>query len=229
MRTRIIAFGTRVFVMVALCTTHASGRFQFPPAFSYIYDMAEVSAPQRRVAVVSRHPATLRQIAQALGVAGLVMRQAIGPSFLPRSTRGEFEAVIVDLDIDPETPPAAIIEQVLVACPAAPIIAVAGINPRQRLVQALSSAPVTAIVPKLGSWVESTPATSPAPSASEGTDEQELGVALRRLVNPTPIPQGPAPYLLGSTPIEERVIGSSTEKDTVLNELLAYAARFAFS
>src|SRR3954470_14795891 len=117
--------------------------------------MGEVSGPQRRAAVVSRHPATLRQIAQALGVAGLGMRQAIGPSFLPRTTRGEFEAVIVDLDIDPEAPPATILEQVLVACPATPIVAIAGINARQRLVQALSADTVTAIVPKLGSWVDS--------------------------------------------------------------------------
>src|SRR3954468_16427667 len=149
--------------------------------------MAEVPGPQRRVAVVSRHPATLRQIAQSLGVAGMAMRQAIGPSFLPRSTRGEFEAVIVDLDIDPETPPTTLIDQVLVACPAAPIIAVAGINTRQRLVQALAAPQVTATAPKLGSWVENSAATPGAPGVPngyDGTDEQELGVALRRLVNP---------------------------------------------
>src|SRR4051794_5542280 len=191
--------------------------------------MAEVSGPQRRAAVVSRHPATLRQIAQALGVPSLAMRQAIGPSFLPRSSRGEFEAVIVDLDIDPEAPPTTIIEQVAAACPSTPMIAVAGVNARQRLVQALASATVTSIVPKLGTWVETSASSANTPGAGEGADEQELGVALRRLINPTPIPQGPAPYLLGGTSVEERLLGSSNEKDAVLADLLAYAGRFALS
>src|SRR5438270_6480611 len=97
------------------------------------------SAPQRRAAVVSRHPATLRQLAQSLGVAGLSMRQAIGPSFLPRSARGEFEVIVVDLDIDPESPPTGIIDQVNAACPGTPVVAVAGINTRHRLVHALAN------------------------------------------------------------------------------------------
>lgn len=188
--------------------------------------MAESTGPQRRAAVVSRHPATLRQLAQSLGVAGLAMRQAIGPSFLPRSARGEFELVVVDLDIDPETPPSTIIDQVVAACPSTPIITVAGINTRHRLVQSLGSTPVASIVPKLGTWVESVSTATPP---SEGADEQELGVALRRLCNPTPIPQGPGPYLLGGTPVEERLVGSSGEKEAVLADLLAYAARFALS
>jgi hypothetical protein len=187
--------------------------------------MAE-SAPQRRAAVVSRHPATLRQLAQSLGVAGLAMRQAIGPSFLPRSTRGEFEVVVVDLDIDPETPPATLIDQVNVACPETPVVVIAGINTRHRLVQSLTNPSVTGLHPKVGTWIESV-AGSAAPS--DGPDEQELGVALRRLINPTPIPQGPAPYLLGGTPVEERLIGSSTDKEGVLQDLLAWAGRFALS
>jgi hypothetical protein len=192
--------------------------------------MADPSGPQRRAAVVSRHPTTLRQVTQALGVAGLTMRQAIGPAFLPRSALGEFEVVVVDLDIDPEAAPASILEQVGVACPSVPVMAIAGINTRQRLVQALCRgpvlSPVTSIVPKIGSWVESASASGPP---TEGADEQELGVALRRLVHPTPIPQGPAPYLLGGTQVEERLLGSSADKDTVLADLLAYAGRFGLS
>jgi hypothetical protein len=84
---------------------------------------------------------------------------------------------------------------------------------------------VTGLQPKLGTWIDAVGATPPA----DGTDEQELGVALRRLINPTPIPQGPVPYLLAGTPIEERLIGSSTEKEGVLADLLAWAGRFAFS
>jgi len=197
--------------------------------------MAEsVPGPQRRAAVVSRHPATLRQLGQSLGVAGLGMRQAIGPSFLPRSTRGEFEAVILDLDIDPEAPPTGIIEQVNTACPDTPVVVVAGVNPRQRLIASLANSSVAGLQPKLGSWIEPGSgaiggAAAPPPVALDGTDEQELGVALRRLVNPSPIPQGPAPYLLGGTPVEERLVGASTEKESALGELLAYAGRFALS
>src|SRR3954467_394183 len=101
------------------------GKFLISPVIVESYDMAD-SAPQRRAAVVSRHPATLRQLAQSLGVAGLSMRQAIGPSFLPRSGRGEFEVIVVDLDIDPETPPTTIVEQVNAACPGTPVVAIAG-------------------------------------------------------------------------------------------------------
>ncbi len=59
-----------------------------------------------RAAVVSRHPATLKHVAQALGVPRLGWRQAIGPAVLPRSSRGEFELVLLDLDLDATAPPA---------------------------------------------------------------------------------------------------------------------------
>lgn len=181
---------------------------------------------QRRAAVVSRHPATLRQVAQALGVAGMSMRQAIGPSFLPRSGRGEFEVVLLDLDIDPDATPQSLVEAVVAACPETPVVAVAGINTRHRLIQALSVTSVVGLVPKTGTWTESASTGQPV---SEGPDEQELGTALRRLANPTPIPQGPLPYLLGGTAVEERVVGSSAEKETVLAEAMAYAGRFGLS
>ncbi len=194
--------------------------------------MADVA---RRVAVVSRHPATLRQIQQALGVAGLGMRQAIGPSFLPKSAKGEFEAVVLDLDIDPTTQPSVLVEAVAAACPETPVIAVAGVNTRHRLIQALAQAPVIGLQPKVGSWNEPGPVPSlagaPAPAGNEGPDEQELGVALRRLLarSGPEVPLGPQPYLLGGSPVEERVVGSTSEKETVLAEVLAYAQRFALS
>src|SRR6266567_586545 len=115
--------------------------------------MAESIPGPRRAAVVSRHPATLRQLAQSLGVAGLSMRQAIGPSFLPRTGHGEFEVVVIDLDIDPDAPPTGIIDQVNAACPGTPVVAVAGINTRQRLVQALANESVTGVQPKLGTFI----------------------------------------------------------------------------
>lgn len=186
------------------------------------------AVPQRRAAVVSRHPATLRQVQQALGVAGLSMRQAIGPAFLPRSGRGEFEVVLVDLDLDPATPPQELVGAVAATCVDTPIVALAGVNTRQRLVQALRSEQVVGLMPKSGTWTEAAQAQA-AQAPAEGPDEQELGVALRRLVAPSALPLGPQPYLLGGTPIEERVVGSSAEKEDVLQAVMAYAARFGLS
>ncbi len=152
----------------------------------------------------------------------LSSRQAIGPSFLPRSAPGEFEVVLLDLDIDPETPPPELCAQVAVACNDTPIIVLAGINARHRLVQSLAHAGVVGAVPKIGAWTES----ALAHAKLEGPDEQMLGLALRRRVERASQPVGPAPYLLSGTPIEERLIGRSADKDDALAALLADAARF---
>lgn len=178
-----------------------------------------------RAAIVARHPSTLKHLAQSLAVANLSSRQAIGPSFLPRSAPGEFELVILDLDIDPATPPIDLCGQVTTACKDTPIIVVAGVNARHRLVQALAHPDVVGVVPKIGAWTEST-----TPEAKlEGPDEQALGLGLRRRVERATQPAGPAPYLLAGTPIEERVIGGSADKDDALAALLADAARFGLS
>jgi hypothetical protein len=194
------------------------------------------SSGVRRAAVVARHPATLKYVAQALGVAQLSSRQAIGPSFLPRSGPREFEVVLLDLDIDPGTPAPELCAPVAAACQDTPIVALAGINARHRLVQALSHEAVVAIVPKLGGWMESGATTEPDGKAEgkpelklEGPDEQLLGVALRRRADGALQPLGPAPYLLGGTTIEERLIGGSADKDEALAELLADAARLGLS
>jgi hypothetical protein len=178
-----------------------------------------------RAAIVSRHVSTLKHVAQALAVANLSSRQAIGPSFLPRSAPGEFELVLLDLDIDPETAPVELCAQVAAACKNTPILVLAGINARQRLVQALGHADVVGCVPKIGAWSES--ATSEA--KLEGPDEQALGLALRRRVERATQPSGPAPYLLAGTSLEERLVGGSTDKDDALAALIADAARFGLS
>ncbi|HEX4461271.1 MAG TPA: hypothetical protein VIA18_24995, partial [Polyangia bacterium] len=182
----------------------------------------------RKAAVVSRHPATLKHVAQALGVASLTSRHAIGPSFLPRSERGEFDLVLLDLDIDPKAAPADLCAQVAAVCRDTPIVALAGVDARQRLMHALAHEAVVSIVPKPGASV---PAAAPdaAPIPIDGPDEQWLGLALRRRVDPSAQPIGPSPYLLGGTAIEERIIGGSADKDAALQALLADATRFAFS
>ena len=178
-----------------------------------------------RAAIVSRHPSTLKHVAQSLAVANLSSRQAIGPSFLPRSAPGEFELVLLDLDIDPAVPPVDLCAQVAAACKDTPIIVLAGLNARHRLVQSLAHPAVVGVVPKIGAWTE----TMASEAKLEGPDEQALGLALRRRVERSAKADGPAPYLLGATAIEERIIGGSSDKDEALTALLADAARFGLS
>jgi CheY-like chemotaxis protein len=162
-------------------------------------------------------------------VASLSSRQAIGPSFLPRSERGEFDLVLLDLDLDPQTAPAELCAQVAAVCRDTPIVALAGVDARQRLMQALAHDAVVSLVPKAGATLLAAVAADAAPIAIDGPDEQALGLALRRRVEPSAQPIGPAPYLLGGTDVEERIIGGSVDKDAALQALLADAARFGFS
>jgi hypothetical protein len=178
-----------------------------------------------RAAIVSRHPATLKHVGQALAVARLSSRQAIGPSFLPRSTPGEFGVVLLDLDVDAATPPPELCAQVAAACEGTPIIVLAGLDARHRLIQALGHPAVTGAIPKLGAWSE-----GPDQEAKmEGPDEQDLGLALRRLMERASQPLGPMLYLLHGTAIEERIVGGTTDKEVTLAELLNDAARYGFS
>jgi hypothetical protein len=200
--------------------------------------MAETAPDRstRRAAVVCRHPASLRPIIQALGVAGLTVRKTVGPAFLPRSQPGEFEAVLLDLDLEPQTPALELVESVSALCPGTPLVVLAGLDTKRRLVEALAHPSVTYLCPKLGCWTEERAAAAPAPSvppmapmASDGPDEPELAVGLRRLTAHSAIPLGPLPYLLATTAIEEHVLGSSGEKEELLSGVLALAERLGLS
>jgi hypothetical protein len=175
---------------------------------------------QRRAAVVSRHPATLRTLVQGLGAADLSMRQAIGPAFLPRSAPGEFSLVVLDLDVDPDSAPESLVQAVSLTCPQTPVIVTAGVNARARLVQSLASSVVCGLVPK--QVHENGP-------VSTGPDEQDLTVAARRRLTPSQIPEGPAPYLLLGTPIHEHLVASSDEKEAALAACLALGEKLGLS
>ena len=133
--------------------------------------------------------------------------------------------MLLDLDIDPGTPPPELCAQVGAACKDTPIIVLAGLNARHRLVQSLAHPDVVGIVPKIGAWTES----ASAEAKLEGPDEQALGLALRRRIERAVQPAGPAPYLLAGTQLEERLIGSSADKEDTLAVILADAARFGLS
>ncbi len=173
--------------------------------------------------MVCRHPATLRSVTQALGVANLGMRQVISPAMLPRSQRGEFEFVLLDLDLDPQTAPFDLVQAVAAHCPDTPVLCVAGLNPKTRLVEALSHPSVTALFPKIGGWLEA------SPTQLDGPDEQEVAVAIRRLAARAAIPHGPTPYLIGNTPVDERLIASTSEKDEALQAVLQLGQRIGLS
>jgi hypothetical protein len=82
------------------------------------------------------------------------------------------------------------------------------------------------ITPKLGA----NPAGGADASATvDGPDELSLGVALARRLNTEPVPVGPTPYLLGGTPVEERLLSTSHEKDQVLSTILALGQRYSLS
>ncbi len=183
----------------------------------------------RRAAVVCRHPATARRMQQALAMAGLGFRQAPAPSVLPRSQRGEFAAVLLDLDVDPDAEPAALAAAVDEACPDTPVFATA--RSRKRLLAALAAPNVAGLLPKIADAIDDAQKLpdSPSPEFADGPDEQELGTALKRLLARASIPPGPAPYLLHGTLIDEKLVGSSEEREAVLAELLEFADRFGFA
>jgi hypothetical protein len=213
-------------VRVVAAHPHSNDGFH-GPFFAYadepVYnDNMPDERPTRRAAVVCRHPATLRPVIQAVGIANLGLRQVISPAMLPRSQRGEFECVVLDLDLDPQIPPLELVRAVHTNCPETQILCVAGTNTKTRLVESLQHPSVAGLFPKIGSWLET-------PAMLDGPDEQELAVAIRRLVAHAPIPQGPTPYLIGGSPVEERLIASTAEKDEALQAVLQLGLRIGLS
>src|SRR5258706_14241398 len=134
--------------------------------------------PEHRAALVGRHPATLRYLQQSAAVAGLELRQVIGPSFLPKSAKGDFDVVVLDLDLDPNAPPAELVGTVTAAVAETPVVVLAGLRPRQRLVDALAAPEVVSLGPEIGTWLEQGPKPQPV---AQGAAEPELAVPLKRL------------------------------------------------
>src|SRR5262249_8595731 len=138
---------------------------------------------------------------------------------LPRSQPGEFAAVLLDLDVDADATPSLLVDQVQLLCPETPVFAIAGVDAPRRLFEALQHPSVAALCPKLPADAAGTGGTP------EGPDEQDLTTALRRRLQPDPNPVGPAPYLAGDTPVSERVVGSTLEKEDALDEVLRFAQK----
>src|SRR5262245_60336355 len=104
----------------------------------------------RGAALVSKHGPTCRRVAQSLGAAGLQVRTTPFPSELPIQDLSDVAALLVDLDVSPADPPGVLISEARQAYPSTPILAVAGIDARARLLEALCEADVNHVVPKRG-------------------------------------------------------------------------------
>src|SRR5258706_1548862 len=110
--------------------------------------------PVRRAAVVCRHPGTLVQLGQSLGTIGIALRPAISPQLLPHAQSKEFDVVLLDLDIDSAATPEVLVATTAAQCPDSPVICVAGVHSRHRLLEALRHPRVAGVYPKLGTWIE---------------------------------------------------------------------------
>src|SRR5438067_6059296 len=175
----------------------------------------------RAAALVSRHGPTCRRVAQSLGAAGVQVRSTPFPSELPLDDIGDVVALLVDLDVSPNEPPATLVSEARQAYPEVPILATAGIDARARLLDALCEADVHHVVPKRGALTLPR-GGMPVIGTLEGPDEHDLFAAVRRLIDGPGSP-GVTPYLLAGAPVHEAIINTSEDKDAALNQIVAFS------
>src|SRR5581483_3712346 len=174
----------------------------------------------RSAALVSKHGPTCRRVAQSLGAAGLQVRSTPFPSELPLADLADVAALLVDLDVSPADPPSTLIGEARQAYPGTPILAVAGIDARLRLIDALCEADVNHVIPKRGALTLPR-GGMPVLGSLEGPDEHDLFAAVRRLLDGPESP-GVTPYLLAGAPVHEASVRSSEDKDRALEEIVAF-------
>jgi anti-sigma regulatory factor (Ser/Thr protein kinase) len=178
-----------------------------------------------RGTVVTRHPATIRRVAQALGAVGIGVNHALSPSQMPRAAPGELKVAVLDLDVDPEAEPLALVRQVAEQYPAIPIVVTAGVRAKRRLLSTLDAPAVHHVVPKLGGWLD----LPPEQRSFDGPDEQDLAVALRRGFSDETKPLGAHPYLIQGFSTIEAIVQSTADKDDALEAVMELAAALELS
>ena len=165
----------------------------------------------RGAALVSRHGPTCRRVAQSLGAAGLQVRAAPFPHELPIGDLADVAAVLVDLDVAPNEPAAKLVGEARRAYPGVDIMAMAGIDARVRMIDALCQADVSHVLPKRGALTLPRGGV-PVLGSLEGPDEHDLFAAIRRLLVGPDSP-GVTPYLLSGAPVHEAQVRSTEDKD----------------
>jgi hypothetical protein len=178
-------------------------------------------AQTRGAALVSRHGPTCRRVMQSLGAAGLQVRSTKFPSELPIDDLADVAALLVDLDVAPADAPAVLVSEARRAYPSVPLLAVAGIEARSRLIDALCEADVNHVVPKRGS-LNLPRGGMPVIGSLEGPDEHDLFAAVRRLIE-GPTSPGVTPYLLAGAPVHEVPVRTTEDKEAALNQIVAFA------
>jgi hypothetical protein len=178
-----------------------------------------------RGTVVTRHPASIRRIAQALGAVGVGVNHALSPAQMQKSAAGHLRVVVLDLDVDPDAEPLNLVRQVSEFYPTVPIVVCAGVHAKKRLLATLSSPVVRHIVPKLGGWLD----LPPEQRSFDGPDEQDLAVALRRAFGDETQPLGAQPYLIQGFSTTEAIVASSDDKETALESVMELAAALELS
>jgi anti-sigma regulatory factor (Ser/Thr protein kinase) len=178
-----------------------------------------------RGTVVTRHPATIRRVAQALGAVGVGVNHALSTEQMPKAGPGELKVVVLDLDVDPEADPLALVRQVAEFYPAIPIVVTAGVRAKKRLLATLAAPAVHHVVPKLGGWLD----LPPEQRSFDGPDEQDLAVALRRGFSDETAPLGAQPYLIQGFSTTEAIVQSTSDKDQALDAVMGLAAALELS
>jgi hypothetical protein len=176
-------------------------------------------ASSRAAALVSRHAPTCRRVTQSLGAVGLRVQSAPLPSELPIAGLSDVAAVLVDLDVDPSLAPALLVQEARRGYPEAPVVAVAGIEARARLLDALCEAGVDHVLPKRGAQAGNLPRGGLP--VLDGPFEHDLFSAVRRLLD-GPTSPGVTPYLLAGANVHACTARSSADKDRALEELEAF-------
>jgi histidine kinase-like protein len=178
-----------------------------------------------RGTVITRHPATIRRVAQALGAVGIGVNHALSTAQMPRAAPGELKVVVLDLDVEPDADPKALVARVAEFYPAIPLVVCAGVRAKRRLLSTLSSPAVRHVVPKLGGWLD----VAPEQRSFDGPDEQDLAVALHRALAGETRPLGAQPYLIQGFSTSEVVVQSTDEKEGALEMVMGLAAALELS
>jgi hypothetical protein len=147
------------------------------------------------------------------------VNHALAPSALSPAPPGSLQAALLDLDVDTSADPLALVEATIAACPDTPLVVIAGVDAKRRLLGALLSKAVRHAVPKLGGWLDA----PPEQRTFEGPDEQDLAVSLRRLLHLRGRALGASPYLIDGFSTIEATVFSSEAKNASLSAVLELA------
>jgi len=141
--------------------------------------------------------------------------QCESPHWAP-SDRERTRLVLLDLDLEPATPPAVLVESTHRTYPGVTLVVVAGVRATERLLAALVHPAVSHLVPKGGCARPPGPATVEELGSAAWPDEHALYTLTRRSLGAA---DGLAGFFLSGTPLHTHALGRSGERVLALAEL----------